>query len=91
MIAQQEEGDMRFTPVSCIWRVIHDAKPCGSPLIVGFLMMEPVQLGLSSRFGMNVCICLFLVVGDIPVNSEGSVVTSSTSKFATQSFKDTHR
>jgi hypothetical protein len=56
------------------------------------LVVEPVHPGSNPRLGMDVCIHLDLfqdltdamlsVVGDVPVNSEAPVVTSSTSEYA---------
>jgi hypothetical protein len=61
-------------------------------LVVRSLVVEPAHPGSSPRLGMGVCIYLDLfqdltgamlsVVGDVPVNSEAPVVTSSTSRYA---------
>ena len=61
-------------------------------LVVRSLVVEPAHPGSSPRLGMGVCIYLDLfqdlsgamlsVVGDVPVNSEAPVVTSSTSRSA---------
>jgi hypothetical protein len=71
--------------------------------LVGFLVMKPVHLGSSLRLDMGArffldlfqdLMTLFLsVIGDVSVDSEVPVVTSSISRFAgpTQFFGGAHR
>jgi hypothetical protein len=61
-------------------------------LVIRSLVVEPTHPGSMLRLGMGVCIYLDIfqyltgamlsVVGDVSVNSEASVVTSSTSRYA---------
>jgi len=66
-------------------------------------MVEPAHPGSSHRLGTGACIfsriilgfngIMLSVVGDVPVDSEASVVTSSISRFAgpTQFYRGAHR
>ena len=72
--------------------------------LVGFLVVEPVHSGSSPRLdtGARIFLDLFIsaingamlsVVGDVPVDSEAPVATSSISRFVgqTQFFRDAPR
>jgi hypothetical protein len=46
--------------------------------MVRFLMVKSTHLGLNFRFGMSIAylrLCILLMVGDVPVNSESLLMT----------------